>query len=85
MNESEHPDYVSQRVWDALARDPRTNEMEVRVRVAGMKVFITGTVASEERRANIETVVMEIAPDYEIQNQITVGDFPAASASEPVS
>jgi hypothetical protein len=42
-------------------------------------------VASEERRANVETVICEIAPDLEVHNQLTVGHFPPASEAEPVT
>ncbi|MFN2614384.1 MAG: BON domain-containing protein [Actinomycetota bacterium] len=83
--EQEHPDYLAQRVWDALARDPRTNEMEVRVTVVGNKVFVHGTLATDERREGVYAVIAEVLPEHEIHNQTIVGDFPAAEAAEHVS
>jgi hypothetical protein len=84
-HEQQHPDYLAQHVWDALANDPRTNEMEVRVTVVGDKVFVHGTLATQERRAAVDAVIADVLPEHEIHNQTVVGDFPAAEAAERVS
>src|SRR5439155_899760 len=38
------PHYLIQRVREALAHDPRVGELELRVKMVGEKVFVTGTV-----------------------------------------
>lgn len=80
-----HPDYVTQHLRERLASDPRTNELELQIQLVGGKVFVSGTVATDERRAGITEVIEEMLPGCEVHNQTTVGDFPAAEGAERVS
>ena len=66
------PHYVIQRIREALAHDPRVGELELGVNVRAGKVFVTGTVNTEERRRAVTKVVNEVVPDLEVHNQTTV-------------
>jgi hypothetical protein len=70
--EDEPKSYVVAHVREALARDGRVNELNVDVTVAGRGVFLTGEVATEERRRAITDVVRELIPEYEIHNETSV-------------
>lgn len=73
----ESPHYVVQRVREALAHDPRVGELELGVDVRGDRIYVTGSVLTEERRAAIEEVVREVCPDLEVHNQVRVAARPA--------
>ena len=66
------PEYLIGRIHQALATDPRTGELELDVRIAGGRVFLTGQVVTEERCRNAEEVVRETAPDHEVVNQLSI-------------
>lgn len=69
---SQPDDYVVQHVREALANDPRVSELHVEVTVTADRVFITGTVPSEERREVIAAVVRELLPEHHVSNHVTV-------------
>jgi osmotically-inducible protein OsmY len=58
----------------ALAEDPRTAEMGVRVNVRGDQVHLSGEVATEQRRADLERVLAEVVPDAAVSNDVRVSD-----------
>ena len=64
--------YLIERIHEALATDPRVNELELEVSVAAGRVYVTGTVASQERQEAVADVVAELAPDRDVHNQTTV-------------
>ena len=64
--------YVTERIRSALAEDARVNELELEVSMAGGKVFVSGSVPSEERRVAVADVVREVVPDLEVQNETSV-------------
>jgi osmotically-inducible protein OsmY len=68
----EPEDYTVQRLRDALAADDRVAEMGVQVRLVAGKVFLTGQVATEERRQAVATVAGEVLPEYEVHNDTVV-------------
>ena len=68
----EPEDYAVQRLRDALAADERVAEMGVQVRLVAGKVFLTGQVATEERRRAVGEVAAEVLPEYEIHNDTVV-------------
>ena len=72
-------DYEMQRLRDALATDDRVAEMGVQVRLVAGKVFLSGQVATEERRQAVGTLAGEVLPEFEIHNETVVtvvGDQP---------
>ncbi|HEX6352092.1 BON domain-containing protein [Actinophytocola sp.] len=70
----ESPQYRVAHVRRALAEDPRTAELGVRVNVRGDHVHLSGEVATEERRGALEQVLAEVAPDVEVHNDVRVSD-----------
>lgn len=78
-------EYLVQRARERLALDPRTSELEVRVSVAGHKVFLHGSVTTDERRHAITDVVTESLPGYEVHNQMTLLDLTPAGEAEELS
>jgi len=78
------PHYVIQRVREALAHDPRVGELELGVDVRGDRLFVTGSVQTEERRAAVEQVAREAAPGMEVHNQVLVAAPPAAQGDVEV-
>lgn len=66
------PEYQAARVHRALAEDPRTAELGVRVTVRGDAILLSGDVECEHRREEIETVLREIASDMRVLNDIRV-------------
>jgi osmotically-inducible protein OsmY len=78
MDSSESvPDvYLVEHIRDAMAQDPRLSELHVDITVTSGKVFLTGSVASEERRACLTTVVRDLLPDREVVNHTSI-DAPA--------
>lgn len=70
----ESPQYRVAHIRRALAEDPRTAEMGVRVNVRGDQVHLSGEVATEQRRADLEAVLAEVAPDVSVNNDVRVAD-----------
>lgn len=71
----ESPQYRVAHIRRALAEDPRTAEMGVRVNVRGDQVHLSGEVATEQRRADLEAVLAEVAPDVSVSNDVRVSDI----------
>ncbi|MFE3002725.1 BON domain-containing protein [Nocardia sp. NPDC059246] len=69
---SEFPQYDTAHVHRALAEDPRTSELGVQVRLQAGIVVLTGAVATEERRRQVELVVREQLPESRIRNEVRV-------------
>lgn len=70
----ESPQYRVAHLRRALAEDPRTAEMGVRVNVRGDHVHLSGEVATEQRRVVLEEVLAEVAPSVEVHNDVRVSD-----------
>jgi hypothetical protein len=68
----EPPQYVAQRIREALANDPRVGELDVHVRITGEKVFLSGIVSTEERRRAITEIVRGILPGHRIINEVSM-------------
>lgn len=64
--------YLQEKLRKALAEDARVGETNIRVAHAGGCLWISGSVASEERRVAALLVAREIAGDIEIRNDIEV-------------
>ncbi|GAB2748756.1 BON domain-containing protein [Amycolatopsis magusensis] len=81
---TEHPEDVPQywaaRLRRAIAEDERTTEMGVRVDIRADHVHLSGEVACDARRAELEQVVHELAPDLRVHNDLRV-----AAVGEPTA
>ena len=84
-HEDEPRHYLVGHVREALARDPRANELNVDVTVAGRRVFLTGEVASVERSRAVADIVRELLPGYEVRNETTVPPITESDESEELS
>jgi type II secretory pathway component PulK len=78
----EPPQYVAEHVRDVLAVDDRVAALDIRVRIVGRKVFLTGTVATEARRAVVTDLVTTQLPEHEIHNELAVTECSEASEAE---
>lgn len=76
------PEYLIARIQEALATDPRTGELELDVRIAGGRIFLTGTVSTQERCGAVEVVVREIAPGYQVSNELSCLEVPDPGPEE---
>ena len=68
----ESEQYLAANLRRAVAEDPRTAELGVRVTVRGGNVMLSGDVACAERRAALEEVLHEAAPELKILNDVRV-------------
>jgi hypothetical protein len=68
------PAYLIGHIQDALAADDRSRELGVDVTLAGPdpRVVLTGTVSTEAQRQAIGEVVAEVAPGYDVVNELAV-------------
>ncbi|MGW0521986.1 BON domain-containing protein [Crossiella sp. NPDC003009] len=82
MNEARTPQYEVGRLRRALVEDPRTAEQGVKVTVRGEHVFLSGEVASEQRRRNLDEVIGELAPDLVVHNETHVVEAGAPTGRE---
>ena len=64
--------YLVGKLEDALATDPRVNMLDVKVRICGDKIHLTGEIPTEERRGAVTEVVTELAPGIAVINEMTV-------------
>jgi BON domain len=74
--------YLVGKLQHALAIDGRVNMLDVKVMVRGSKIFLTGEVATEERRRAVMAVVAELLPEVEVRNELTVLEINQAPRSE---
>lgn len=66
------PEYLAERVRQAVTTDARTTEQGVQVRVTDDELFLYGEVGSAERREAVAEVAAEVVPDRRIHNDVTV-------------
>lgn len=69
---SSDPVYVAGHVHEAIATDPRTGAQDVQAAVVAGRVVLSGTCATEERRALIGEVARESAEGLEVVNEVEV-------------
>ena len=83
QGEHGHEDqYVVARALEVLASDERVGETSLHVSVSGKKLFVTGDVATDDRRRMITTVLEETFPDCEIANATSVYDMVETTEEE---
>ncbi len=69
--------YAVAHLREALAEDPRTNELDIVIQLEGDTLLLRGEVAAPERRVAVEAVARELFPECRIENQlrmISLGD-----------
>lgn len=82
---STDPVYVAGHVHEAIATDPRTGAQDVQAAVIAGRVVLSGTCATEERRAAIGEVAREAAAGLEVVNEVEVLSHGAPSTREDLS
>jgi osmotically-inducible protein OsmY len=65
-------EYLIAHVQEALASHDGVSELGIGVSLAGGRMFLTGTVASEEQRARAATVAAEVAEGLDVCNDLEV-------------
>ncbi|MCP3801591.1 BON domain-containing protein [Allokutzneria sp. A3M-2-11 16] len=80
--DQEPPQYAVARLRRALAEDPRTAEQGVRVDLRGEQVYLSGDVASEERKRTLDQVVHDIAANLKVHNDVRVVEAKAPVGQE---
>jgi osmotically-inducible protein OsmY len=78
---TDDPVYTEGRIQRHLAENPDTAELGVRVAVHPGTVFLTGDVASEQRRERVVAAVRALVPDLEVRDElaVTCADPPATT------
>lgn len=76
--------YLATRLENALAIDPRINALDVKVRICGDKIHLTGDVPTEERRGAAAQVVTELASGLEVLNELTVYELNPTTSAEAI-
>lgn len=73
MTDSAHI-YLLEHLRQAMAEDDRVSETNIRITIAGGRIWLNGQVGSDERRKAAELVAKEIAlpAGMEVRNDITV-------------
>jgi osmotically-inducible protein OsmY len=82
---TEPVEYLAEHVHAAFASDPRVSELGIQVTISGDKVFLSGDVATEERRDAVADVAAELLPDHEVHNHVAVVDRSGAGGREVVT
>jgi osmotically-inducible protein OsmY len=68
--------YLVGHITEALATDERTNALDIKVSIRNDRVFLLGSVNSEERRSAAEAVVREHVPGHmSIVNGLCVENY----------
>lgn len=70
----EPAEYLERRAHEALAHDPRVQELDLRVKVVnGLEhVLVSGCVATPERRDAVTDVLAELLPGTTVVNEVDV-------------
>jgi hypothetical protein len=78
--------YLVAKVHEALVHDPRTAEAGVEVTVSDGKAYLSGTVATEERRAAVGEVATAVLPEgFEVHNETAVYSLEDPTTMESLS
>lgn len=72
------------RLREALAEDPRTNELDIQIEQEGKRFLLRGEVMTEARRDAVSQIVRENFPGFEIENQLRISSFSEPSETEEI-
>lgn len=76
--------YLPEHLHEALLADPRVGEQDLQVWADGHCIHVSGSVPTEERRTAVERVVAELAPGWEICNEVDIVHLDAEPDVEDV-
>lgn len=80
----ESPIYIKGRIMEALTTDERIAEHDIKVVVSDHSVVAKGEVFTDEQRCAVDQVIRDVAPDYEIKNQVNVRVLRPPEGSEAI-
>jgi osmotically-inducible protein OsmY len=72
MTDTEPPEYLAERLHDAIATRSEVHELGIVVQVTGGTVVLSGSASSAAQRDAIGALVGELAPDHEVVNDVDV-------------
>lgn len=78
----ETQEYFVANLRRALAIDPRVSTQDIKVVVSGDYVYLQGCVTTERRRQAAADVIRELAPQFEVINQLEVIELKEPSGPE---
>lgn len=83
---AEPTQYLERRAQQALAHDPRVQELDLRVRAVNGDewVLVTGCVATSERRDAVTEVLEETLPGIAVVNEVEVMPLEGHAEEEEV-
>jgi hypothetical protein len=70
---------------EALTIDERIAEHDIKVIVTDDQIVARGEVFTTDQRNAVNEVIMKIAPDHEVKNQVNVRVLTPPSGSEAIS
>ncbi|HEX4925211.1 MAG TPA: nucleotidyltransferase [Bdellovibrionales bacterium] len=76
--------YVKGHIKDALAKDQRTGDLDLKIDVGSDQILLRGEVFSEVQKNAAEEICCQVAPGYSISNRITVPHFTRPEGSETI-
>lgn len=68
----DRPEYLVERVRDALAKDRRVGELELDIEVQEGRVVVGGAVLTRQQQASVPLVLRDAFPDLEVENRTEV-------------
>ena len=77
--------YLPEHLHEALLADQRVGEQDLQVAADEHCIHVTGTVSTPARRDAIVTVIAELAPGWEICNDVELIDVAADPDVEDVT
>jgi BON domain len=77
--------YLPEHLHEALLADGRVGEQDLQVVADAHCIHVTGSVATPDRRDAIVQVVAELAPGWEICNEVEVTDVASGPDVEDVT
>lgn len=75
-------EYKEAHIAEALATDPRVSMLGIEVSIRDRDVFLSGDVATPERKQAVSEVVAELLPGYTVHNDTSARDFPPGVETE---
>lgn len=84
MPEAEPQAYLAERIRTALAHDDRVAELGISVSVSAERVFLTGDVATPERKTAVAEVVTPLLEGRSLHNAVSVADLSEPEGGEEI-
>lgn len=78
------PIYTKGKIMEALTKDERIAEHDIKVIISKHSIIAKGEVFTEEQKAAVKEVIKEIAPDHEFLNQVEVRVLRAPEGNEVI-